>query len=245
MVTACGLQTDSEATSSTTSPTALQKRAPRLPRQHRNGPSTGNHDHDGRSRSANSRCRLRQAIQSRTRVDTGRPPFPVSAGPPRSTQQPASRCPTRTETEVSRNLVLSFGVDRGLATVNLSRSRSINSEALNNAGPSPRSFSPSRSSPRTRVVSVRSYFLSAANQSASTFRCSDRIANPDNQWHGPTTPSYSLASTLDHAVTSTTSVATTSVPQSTSVPIDSTTTSSLPATSVPESTTTSTTISDE
>ena len=68
----------------------------------------------------------------------------------------------------------------------------------NNAGPSLRSFSPSPSSPQTRVVLVRSFFLSVVNRSASTFRYSERIANPENQWHGPTTPNYSLASTLDH-----------------------------------------------
>ena len=200
MVTACGLQTDSEATlfddipyglaetsTSTTTTTIATDPAP--------GTTTTTVAADQQTVDVVYVRRFSRELES-TQVDL---PFPVSGRDllDQLSSPPADAQP-ELETEVSRGLVLSFGVDRGLATVNLSRSRSINSEALNNAGPSPRSFSPSRSSPQTRVVSVRSYFLSAANQSASTFRYSDQIANPDNQWHGPTTHNYSLASTPDH-----------------------------------------------
>ena len=124
MITACGLQTDSEATlfddipyglaetsTSTTTTTIATDPVP--------GTTTTTVVADQQTVDVVYVRRFSRELES-TQVVL---PFPVSGGDllDQLSSPPADAQP-ELETEVSRNLVLSFGVDRGLATVNLSRS---------------------------------------------------------------------------------------------------------------------------
>ena len=254
LVTACGLQTDSEATlfdeipyglaetsTSTTTTTTATDPAP--------GTTTTTVAADQQTVDVVYVRRFSRELES-TQVDL---PFPVSGGDllDQLSSPPADAQP-ELETEVSRNLVLSFGVDRGLATVNLSRS------AINQLG------SAQQRRAIAQIVLTLTLFTSdeggigqviflvggqpisvyvpllGANsepgQPVAWTDYSQLLVGVDAR------PPASTTSTTT-SVSPTTSVATTSIPPSTSVPTDSTTTSSLPATSVPESTTTSTTTS--
>jgi hypothetical protein len=260
MITACGLQTDSEATlfddipyglaetsTSTTTTTIATDPAP--------GATTTTVAADQQTVDVVYVRRFSRELES-TQVDL---PFPVSGRDllDHLSNPPADAQP-ELETEVSRGLVLSFGVDRGLATVNLSRS------AINQLG------SAQQRRAIAQIVLTLTLFTSdeggigqviflvggqplsvyvpllGANsepgQPVAWTDYSQLLVGIDAR--PPASTTTSVASTT--SVAPTTSVATTLVPQSTSVPIDSTTTSSLPATSVPESTTTSTTtVADE
>lgn len=248
MVTACGLQTDSEATlfddipyglaetsTSTTTTTIATDPAP--------GTTTTTVAADQQTVDVVYVRRFSRELES-TQVDL---PFPVSGGDllDQLSSPPADAQP-ELETEVSRNLVLSFGVDRGLATVNLSRS------AINQLG------SAQQRRAIAQIVLTLTLFTSdeggigqviflVGGQPISVYVPLLGSNSEPGQPVAWTDYSQLLVGVdARPPVASTTSVATTSVPQSTSVPIDSTTTSSLPATSVPESTATSTTtISDE
>ncbi len=264
MVAACGLQTDSEATlfddipyglaetsTSTTTTTIAADPSP--------GTTTTTVAADQQTVDVVYVRRFSRELES-TQVDL---PFPVSGRDllDQLSSPPADAQP-ELETEVSRNLVLSFGVDRGLATVNLSRS------AINQLG------SAQQRRAIAQIVLTLTLFTSdeggigqviflvggqpisvyvpllGANsepgQPVAWTDYSQLLVGVDARPPASTTSTTTtVASTTSVAptttVASTTSVATTSVPPSTSAPIDSTTTSSLPATSVPESTTTSTT----
>ena len=254
IVTACGLQIDSEATlfddvpyglaetsTSTTTTTIAMDPAP--------GTTTTTVATDQQTVDVVYVRRFSRELES-TQVDL---PFPVSGRDllDQLSSPPADAQP-ELETEVSRGLVLSFGVDRGLATVNLSRS------AINQLG------SAQQRRAIAQIVLTLTLFTSdeggigqviflVGGQPISVYvpllgsnsEPGQPVAWTDYSQLLVGVDARPPASTTT-PVTSTTSVATTSVPQSTSVPIDSTTTSSLPATSVPESTTTSTTtISNE
>ena len=258
MVAACGLQTDSEATlfddipyglaetsTSTTTTTIATDPAP--------GTTTTTVAADQQTVDVVYVRRFSRELES-TQVDL---PFPVSGRDllDQLSSPPADAQP-ELETEVSRGLVLSFGVDRGLATVNLSRS------AINQLG------SAQQRRAIAQIVLTLTLFTSdeggigqviflvggqpisvyvpllGANsepgQPVAWTDYSQLLVGVDARPPASTTSTTTtVASTT--SVAPTTSVATTSVPPSTSAPIDSTTTSSLPATSVPESTTTSTT----
>jgi len=248
MVTACGLQTDSEATlfddipyglaetsTSTTTSTIATDPAP--------GTTTTTVAADQQTVDVVYVRRFSRELES-TQVDL---PFPVSGRDllDQLSSPPADAQP-ELETEVSRGLVLSFGVDRGLATVNLSRS------AINQLG------SAQQRRAIAQIVLTLTLFTSdeggigqviflVGGQPISVYV--PLLGSNSEPGQPVAWTDYSqLLFGVDARppVASTTSVSTASVPQSTSVPIDSTTTSSLPATSVPESTTTSTTtISDE
>lgn len=254
MVTACGLQTDSEATlfddipyglaetsTSTTTTTIATDPAP--------GTTTTTVAADQQTVDVVYVRRFSRELES-TQVDL---PFPVSGRDllDQLSNPPADAQP-ELETEVSRGLVLSFGVDRGLATVNLSRS------AINQLG------SAQQRRAIAQIVLTLTLFTSdeggigqviflVGGQPISVYvpllgsnsEPGQPVAWTDYSQLLVGVDARPSASTTT-PVTSTTSVATTSVPQSTSVPINSTTTSSLQATSVPESTTTpTTTISNE
>ncbi len=258
MVAACGLQTDSEATlfddipyglaetsTSTTTTTIAADPAP--------GTTTTTVAADQQTVDVVYVRRFSRELES-TQVDL---PFPVSGRDllDQLSSPPADAQP-ELETEVSRNLVLSFGVDRGLATVNLSRS------AINQLG------SAQQRRAIAQIVLTLTLFTSdeggigqviflvggqpisvyvpllGANsepgQPVAWTDYSQLLVGVDARPPASTTSTTTtVASTT--SVAPTPSVVTTSVPPSTSAPIDSTTTSSLPATSVPESTTTSTT----
>lgn len=257
MITACGLQTDSEATlfndipfglaetsTSTSTTTIVANPAP--------GTTTTTVAADQQTVDVVYVRRFSRELES-TQIDL---PFPVSGRDllDQLSSPPAGAQPAL-ETEVSRGLVLSFGVDRGLATVNLSRS------AINQLG------SAQQRRAIAQIVLTLTLFTSneggigqviflVGGQPISVYVPLLGANSEPGQPVAWTDYSQLLvgvdarppASTTSTAtsVASTTSVAPTSVPPSTSVPADSTTTSSLPATSVPDLTTTSTTtIADE
>ncbi len=247
MVAACGLQTDSEATlfddipyglaetsTSTTTTTIAADPAP--------GTTTTTIAADQQTVDVVYVRRFSRELES-TQVDL---PFPVSGRDllDQLSSPPADAQP-ELETEVSRSLVLSFGVDRGLATVNLSRS------AINQLG------SAQQRRAIAQIVLTLTLFTSdeggigqviflVGGQPISVYVPLLGANSEPGQPVAWTDYSQLLVGVDARPPASTTSttatVATTSVPPSTSAPIDSTTTSSLPATSVPESTTTSTTI---
>lgn len=250
IVTACGLQIDSEATlfddvpyglaetsTSTTTTTIAMDPAP--------GTTTTTVATDQQTVDVVYVRRFSRELES-TQVDL---PFPVSGRDllDQLSSPPADAQP-ELETEVSRGLVLSFGVDRGLATVNLSRS------AINQLG------SAQQRRAIAQIVLTLTLFTSdeggigqviflVGGQPISVYvplLGSNSEPGQPVAWTDYSQLLVGVDARPPASVTSTTSVATTSVPQSTSVPINSTTTSSLQATSVPESTTTSTTtISNE
>ncbi|MCH1489840.1 MAG: GerMN domain-containing protein [Ilumatobacteraceae bacterium] len=257
MITACGLQTDSEATlfddipyglaetsTSTTTTTIATDPVP--------GTTTTTVVADQQTVDVVYVRRFSRELES-TQVDL---PFPVSGRDllDQLSSPPADAQP-ELETEVSRNLVLSFGVDRGLATVNLSRS------AINQLGSAQQRraiaqivltltlFTSDEGGIGQIIflvggqpISVYVPLLGANSEPGQPVAWTDYSqllvgidARPPASTTSTTTP-----------VATTTSVATTSIPPSTSVPTDSTTIPSVPETSVPESTTTSTTaVADE
>ena len=258
MVAACGLQTDSEATLFDDIPyglaeTSTSTTTTTIATDPAQGTTTTTVAADQQTVDVVYVRRFSRELES-TQVDL---PFPVSGRDllDQLSSPPADAQP-ELETEVSRSLVLSFGVDRGLATVNLSRS------AINQLG------SAQQRRAIAQIVLTLTLFTSdeggigqviflVGGQPISVYVPLLRANSEPGQpvaWTdysqllvgvdarppaSTTSTTTTVASTT--SVAPTTSVVTTSVPPSTSAPIDSTTTSSLPATSVPESTTTSTT----
>ena len=260
MVAACGLQTDSEATlfddipyglaETSTSTTTTTIAADPTP-----GTTTTTVAADQQTVDVVYVRRFSRELES-TQVDL---PFPVSGRDllDQLSSPPADAQP-ELETEVSRGLVLSFGVDRGLATVNLSRS------AINQLGSAQQRraiaqivltltlFTSDEGGIGQviflvggRPISVYVPLLGANSEPGQPVAWTDYsqlLVGVDARPPASTTSTTTtVASTT--SVAPTTSVATTSVPPSTSAPIDSTTTST--TTIVDESSTTSTSTTAE
>ena len=245
VITACGLQTDSEATlfgdipyglaeTSTSTTTAF---APNPER----GTTTTTVVVDQQTVDVVYVRRFTRELES-IQVDLS---FPVSgrdlldqlSNPPVDAQP-------ELETEVSRGLVLSFGVERGLATVNLSRS------AINQRG------SAQQRRAIAQIVLTLTLFTSdeggigqviflVGGQPISVY-VPLLGANSEPGQPVAWTDYSQLLVGIDarppaSATSTTTSVPSTSIPSSTSVPASSATPTSMPATSVPTSIDSSTT----
>ncbi|MBF29434.1 MAG: hypothetical protein CL447_06235 [Acidimicrobiaceae bacterium] len=244
VITACGLQTDSVATlfedipyglaeTSTSTTTAFTPNPER-------GTTTTTVVADQQTVDVVYVRRFTRELES-IQVDLS---FPVSgrdlldqlSNPPVDAQP-------ELETEVSRGLVLSFGVQRGLATVNLSRS------AINQLG------SAQQRRAIAQIVLTLTLFTSdeggigqvvflVGGQPISVYVPLLGANSEPGQPVAWTDYSQLLVGVNARPPASTTST-TTSVPSSTSVPASSTGPTSLPATSVPTSLDSTTTIVNE
>ena len=245
MITACGLQTESEATLFEDIPYGLAETSISTTTAFAANPERGTTTTtvvvDQQTVDVVYVRRFTRELES-TQVDLS---FPVSGRDllDQLSNPPADAQP-ELETEVSRGLVLSFGVDRGLATVNLSRS------AINQLG------SAQQRRAIAQIVLTLTLFTSdeggigqviflVGGQPISVY-VPLLGANSEPGQPVAWTDYSQLLVGIDarppaSTTSTTTSVSTTSLPLSTSVPAGSTTSSSLPPTSVPTSIDTSTT----